>query len=142
MRKNSHKFKDKPNHFYLLTYSNLASYHLTSLYNKPSGYDTQLTKALLLMDHPFNTKFSEKLTLLEGTVMQIEKVLINDRLLVSKLPWKFLIPTIHIFTVIYSWNLLFSFIYLLYNLHDCTFNPWYTNVIVRIRAWETLAFLE
>ena len=86
MRKNSHKFKDKPNHFYLLTYSNLASYHLTSLYNKPSGYDTQLTKALLLMDHPFNTKFSEKLTLLKGTVMQIEKVLINDRLLVSKLP--------------------------------------------------------
>ena len=135
MPKNSHKFKDKPNHFYLLTYSNLASYHLTSLYNKPSGYDTQLTKALLLMDHPFNTKF-------KGTVMQIEKVLINDRLLVSKLPWKFLIPTIHIFTVIYSWNLLFSFIYLLYNLHDCTFNPWYTNVIVRIRAWETLAFLE
>ena len=45
---------------------------------------------------------------LEGTVMQIEKVLINDRLRVSKVSWKFRIPTIYNFAVIYSWNLLSS----------------------------------
>ena len=36
-----------------------------------------------------------------GTVVQIEKALINDRLRVSKVSWKFRIPTIHHFTVIY-----------------------------------------
>ena len=44
----------------------------------------------------------------KGTVMQIEKVLINDRLRVSKVSWKFPIPTIYNFAVIYPWNLLFS----------------------------------
>ena len=39
--------------------------------------------------------------------MQIEKALINDRLRLSKVSWKFRIPTIYSFTVIYSWNLLF-----------------------------------
>ena len=33
--------------------------------------------------------------------MQIEKALIEDRLRVSKVSWKFLIPTIYIFAVIY-----------------------------------------
>ena len=45
---------------------------------------------------------------LKGMVMQIEKALINDRLRVSKVYWKFRIPTIYNFTVIYPWNLLFS----------------------------------
>ena len=40
--------------------------------------------------------------------MQIEKVLINDRLRVSEVSWKFCIPTIYDFAVIYLWNLLFS----------------------------------
>ena len=40
--------------------------------------------------------------------MQLEKVLINDRLRVSKVSWKFRIPTIYNFGVIYSWNLQFS----------------------------------
>ena len=40
--------------------------------------------------------------------MQIEKALINDRLIVSKVPWKFRIPTIFNFAVIHLWNLLFS----------------------------------
>ena len=40
--------------------------------------------------------------------MQIGKPLINDRLRVSKVSWKFRIPTIYSFTVIYPWNLLFS----------------------------------
>ena len=40
--------------------------------------------------------------------MQTEKVLINDRLRVSKVSWKFQIPTIYTFAVIYLWNLLFS----------------------------------
>ena len=31
---------------------------------------------------------------LKGTVMQIEKALVNDRLRVSKEPWKIRIPTI------------------------------------------------
>ena len=45
---------------------------------------------------------------LKGAVMQLEKVLINDRLRVSKVSWKFRIPTIYNFGVIYSWNLQFS----------------------------------
>ena len=40
--------------------------------------------------------------------MQIGKALINDRLSVSKVSWKFRVPTIYNFAVIYSWNLLFS----------------------------------
>ena len=39
--------------------------------------------------------------LLKGTVIQIEKALINDRLRVSKESWKFRITTIHNFAVIY-----------------------------------------
>ena len=38
---------------------------------------------------------------LKGTVMQIEKALINDHLSVSKISWKLRIPTIYNFTVIY-----------------------------------------
>ena len=44
----------------------------------------------------------------EGTAMQIEKALINDRLRISKLSWKSRISTIYNFAVIYPWNLLFS----------------------------------
>ena len=40
--------------------------------------------------------------------MQIEKSLINDCLRVSKVSWRFHIPTIYNFTVICKWNLLFS----------------------------------
>ena len=46
--------------------------------------------------------------IIKGTVMQIEKAWINDRLRVSKVPWKFHIPTIYNFAVIHPWNLLFS----------------------------------
>ena len=35
-----------------------------------------------------------------GTVMQTEKAYINDRLLLSKVSWKFHIPTIYSFVVI------------------------------------------
>ena len=45
---------------------------------------------------------------IKGTVMQIEKALINDRLYVSRTSSKFRIPTIYYFGVIYPWNLLFS----------------------------------
>ena len=44
----------------------------------------------------------------KGTVMQIEKALINNRLRVSKVSWKFRIQNIYNFLVIYPWNLLFS----------------------------------
>ena len=47
-------------------------------------------------------------SLVKGAVMEIEKALINDRLGVSKVPWKFRIPTIYKFGVIYPWNLQFS----------------------------------
>ena len=39
--------------------------------------------------------------LIKGTVIQIEKAPINDRLRVSKVSSKFRIPTIYNFTVIY-----------------------------------------
>ena len=39
--------------------------------------------------------------LIKGTVMQIEKALINDGLRVSKVSLKFCIPTIYSFAVIY-----------------------------------------
>ena len=44
--------------------------------------------------------------LFKGTVMQIEKALINDRLRVSKAPRKFSILTIYNFEVIHLWSLL------------------------------------
>ena len=43
-------------------------------------------------------------TPIKGTVMPIEKALINDRLRVSKVSWKFRIPTIYHFVVIYQRN--------------------------------------
>ena len=45
---------------------------------------------------------------IKGTVMQIEKPQINDRLRVWKLSWKFCLPTVYNFAVIYPLNLLFS----------------------------------
>ena len=44
----------------------------------------------------------------KGTVIQIEKAVINDCFCVSKVFWKLCISTIYTFAVIYSWNLLFS----------------------------------
>ena len=41
-------------------------------------------------------------------VMQTEKALINDRLRVLEVSWKFRISIIYNFVVIYPWNLLFS----------------------------------
>ena len=49
-----------------------------------------------------------KFIFIKGTVMQIEKALKNDRLRVLKVFWKFSIPTISNFPVIYPWNLLLS----------------------------------
>ena len=46
--------------------------------------------------------------IINGTVMQIEKALINDCLRVSKVFWKFRILIIYNFALIYPWNLLFS----------------------------------
>ena len=47
-------------------------------------------------------------TCIKGTVMQIEKAMINDRLRVLKVSWKFRIPHGYNFAVMYPWNLLFS----------------------------------
>ena len=48
-----------------------------------------------------------KKTKLKGTVMQIEKALIENCVRVSKVFWKFHTATIYDFAVIYHWNLLF-----------------------------------
>ena len=50
----------------------------------------------------------DKGTVSKGTVMQIEKSLINDRLCVSKVSWTFHIPIIYDLGLIYQWNFLFS----------------------------------
>ena len=55
-----------------------------------------------------NHVYLDKTADFKGTVMQIEKALINDPLRVPELSWKFRIPTIYNFVVIYPWNLLFS----------------------------------
>ena len=52
--------------------------------------------------------FINRLWTIKGIVMQIEKALINDRLRVSKVFWKFCNPTIYNFAEIYPWNLLCS----------------------------------
>ena len=44
----------------------------------------------------------------KGTVMQMEKALINDRFRVSKVSRKLCIPTIYNFAVIFPLNLLLS----------------------------------
>ena len=44
----------------------------------------------------------------KGTIMQIEKAKINDGLSVSKVSWKFRIPTVYNFGVIYPSNLQYS----------------------------------
>ena len=46
--------------------------------------------------------------IIKDTVMQMEKALINDCLLVWKVSWKFRILTLYIFNLIYPWNLIFS----------------------------------
>ena len=46
--------------------------------------------------------------IIKDIVMQMEKALINDRLLVWKVFWKFHILTLYIFNLIYPWNLIFS----------------------------------
>ena len=48
------------------------------------------------------------LTILWKLKKQIEKVLISDRLCVSNVSWKFLMPTIYNFAVMDPWILLFS----------------------------------
>ena len=53
-------------------------------------------------------EYDDREELLKGTAMQIEKGLINDRLLVSKVSWKYCILTIYNSAVIYPWNLLLS----------------------------------
>ena len=48
-----------------------------------------------------NLLFFNKFMKVKGTIMQIEKALINDGLCVSKVTGKFHIPTIYNFAVIY-----------------------------------------
>ena len=50
----------------------------------------------------------------KGTARQIEKALINDRLRVPEVSWKFRIPTIYHFAVIYPWILIVSIVFSVY----------------------------
>ena len=52
----------------------------------------------------FTVSMKNCFSTLNGTVRQIEKALINDRLTVSKLSWKFSISTIYNSAVVYRWN--------------------------------------
>ena len=45
---------------------------------------------------------------IKDAVIRTEKALLNDRLRVSKVSWKFHVSTIYNYALIYSWNLLFS----------------------------------
>ena len=47
------------------------------------------------------------ISFIKGTVMQIEKALIDDCLIVSEVSWKFRIPSIYNFALIYPLHLLF-----------------------------------
>ena len=78
-------------------------------------------------DDTINTKVHLKPTntciYIKGAVMRIEKALINDRLRVSKVSWKFRIPTISNFAVIYPWKLIYIFLKngLLFSSFYCLF---------------------
>ena len=77
---------------------------LETLNTRPSGrliIDRRCFPRIFLLENWLSTFF-------KGTVMQIKKALINDHLCVSKVSWKFRIPTIYNFGVIYPWSLLFS----------------------------------
>ena len=58
----------------------------------------------------YNTNYNS--SMIKGTAMQIEKALIKDCLRASKVSWKFYIPTIYNFAVIFPWNLLFSLLFI------------------------------
>ena len=74
-----------------------------------------------------NLKFKKmnrltKIKIIKGTITQIEKALINDRLRVSRINQKFLIPTIYNFAVIYHVKFaIFLKISLLFNSFYCLF---------------------
>ena len=55
-----------------------------------------------------DSNFTHNGPCIKGTVMYIEKKLKNDGSQVSKVSWKFHIPFIYNFAVIYLWNLPFS----------------------------------
>ena len=57
----------------------------------------------------YTTTLSRIFFNVKGTVMQIEKVLINNRLRDLKVSWKFCVPTICNFAIIYQWKLVFSY---------------------------------
>ena len=58
-----------------------------------------------IVDFIFNHLYV--LSLFKDKVMQIERALINDHLRVPKVSWRFRIPAIYNFAVIYPWNLMF-----------------------------------
>ena len=65
----------------------------------------RFTNSLLLCQWKMHSSY---FSYFKGTVIQIEKSPIKDRLRISKVSWKFCVPTIFNFAIIYPWNLLFS----------------------------------
>ena len=80
---------------------------IEKLSNLSKGFDISLfeiTCHFALNNGPFILIFPTSCILevcIEGTVMQIEKALTNDRLRVSEVSWKFRISTIYNFAIIY-----------------------------------------
>ena len=90
------------------TYLKLCETLTRDIQNPGIGHYSALFRHQNLMQRLHTLKVCH-LNHIKGTVIQIEKPLINnDRLRVSKVCWKFYILTIYTFAVIYPWNLLFS----------------------------------
>ena len=81
----------------------------TRFWDSPFCHITDMTRKFGPGCYDFKLRyFINRLWTIKGIVMQIEKALINDRLRVSKVFWKFCNPTIYNFAEIYPWNLLCS----------------------------------
>ena len=87
--------------------ANKSSYKVMFV-TRPSCYDVIITKKVSHGGQASCQVWLMHIPIIKSTVMQIKKALINHHLRVSKVLWKFPIPTIYNFPVIYPWNLLFS----------------------------------
>ena len=73
---------------------------------------------------------------LKVTVMYSENALVNNRLCVSKISWKFRISTIFNFAVIYLWNLLFSQNFTVQKLEQL----WIKKILVFVICVEVIIY--
>ena len=123
---NSSRFYQSPKFSRYFTTSSYLTYF--SWKKKKKSFSSHLAELGTGKFYPFSLKFFRQLVLREdtfgtaaslisyflkgfiikGAVIEIKKSMINDRLHVSEVSWKFRVLVIHSFPVIYPWNLLFS----------------------------------